>query len=40
MTHILIIDDEIPIRKMLRKLLEPEGYEVTDASDGEKGIKI
>lgn len=39
MTHILIIDDEKPIRLMLRKLLESQGYTVTDASDGTEGLK-
>lgn len=38
MAHILIIDDERPIRLMLRKLFESEGHQVTDASDGEEGI--
>jgi CheY-like chemotaxis protein len=39
MTHILIIDDEQPIRLMLRKLFESEGYTVTEASNGMEGIE-
>ncbi len=39
MTHILIIDDEQPIRLMLRKLFESEGYTVTEASNGREGLK-
>ncbi len=39
MAHILIIDDELQIRLMLRKLFESEGYTVTEASDGIGGIK-
>lgn len=39
MTHILIIDDEQPIRLILRKLVESEGYTVTEASNGIEGIK-
>lgn len=35
---ILIIDDDDQFRKMLRKMLEFEGYKVTEASDGEEGI--
>lgn len=38
MKHILIIDDEPSIRLMLRKLLEFEGYEVSEASDGNQAI--
>ncbi|MDY6904672.1 MAG: response regulator [Thermodesulfobacteriota bacterium] len=39
MAHILIIDDDQPVRLMLRKMLESEGYVVTDAADGKEGIK-
>ncbi|MFA6009338.1 MAG: response regulator [Desulfobacteraceae bacterium] len=39
MAHILVIDDESPIRLMLRMLLESEGYTVTEACDGTEGIK-
>jgi len=39
MERILIIDDEQQIRSMLRLMLEREGYEVVDASDGIEGIK-
>lgn len=40
MAKILIIDDEDPIRKMLRKVLEKNGYEVMDACNGSQGIKL
>ncbi|MDM8523612.1 response regulator [Desulfococcaceae bacterium HSG8] len=39
MAHILIIDDEKQIRAMLRQMLEFEGYEVTEADDGKKGVR-
>ena len=39
MERILIIDDEQQIRSMLRLMLEREGYEVIEASDGIEGIK-
>ncbi len=39
-TQILIIEDEAPIRELLRYNLEKEGYEVTEAADGESGLNI
>ncbi len=39
MARILIIDDEPQIRSMLTLMLEREGYEVVEASDGVAGIK-
>jgi DNA-binding NtrC family response regulator len=34
MAKILIVDDEMPIRRTLRDILEFEGYDVEEASDG------
>jgi CheY-like chemotaxis protein len=36
---ILVIDDDENIRLLLRAILEPEGYRVLEASDGDKGVK-
>lgn len=38
MKHILVIDDESQIRSLLRKVLEREGYKVTEAADGVEGF--
>ena len=38
MASILIIDDEDPIRKLLRAVLETEGYDVTEAPNGRIGL--
>lgn len=38
--RILVIDDEDPFRKMLRSMLENEGYKVFEASCGEEGCRI
>ncbi|GAB2198768.1 response regulator [Sessilibacter sp. MAH4] len=35
---IVIVDDEAPIRRMLRIALKSEGYDVTEAEDGESGL--
>ena len=40
MPRILVIDDEESIRDLLRTMLEREGYDVLDASNGAEGIKL
>jgi CheY-like chemotaxis protein len=32
--HILVVDDEEPVRTLLRECFELEGYRVSEASDG------
>lgn len=39
MPSVLIVDDEPNIRRMLRGLLESEGYGVTEAEDGGAGVE-
>ena len=38
--HILIVEDEAGIVQFLQQGLEEEGYEITTASDGEKGLQL
>lgn len=40
MKKILIVDDEEQIRNILRIYLVREGYEISEAEDGEKGLKL
>ena len=40
MTKILIIDDEAPIRRVLRDILENEGYQSEDASTGIEALQL
>ena len=40
MARILIIDDEIQVRTMLRQMFEREGHEVIDAPDGKVAISL
>ena len=40
MPRILVIDDQEPIRRIVRRALETEGFEVLDASDGELGMTL
>lgn len=39
MVKLLVVDDEINIRKMIRKFAEFEGYEVYEAVDGMDGVQ-
>lgn len=36
--RILVVDDEPELRQMLRRYLEAEGFDVTEANDGEKAL--
>jgi CheY-like chemotaxis protein len=38
--RVLIVDDEVQIRDMLREWLTRSGYDVADASDGKQAIDI
>jgi CheY-like chemotaxis protein len=38
MARILVIDDEAPIRDIMRQTLERAGHEVADAGDGRQGM--
>ena len=38
MATILVIDDEAPVRTLLRTVLEQAGHEVTEASNGRLGL--
>lgn len=40
MTKILVVDDEIKIREVLREYAEFEGYSVTEASDGMEAVNL
>lgn len=40
MPRILIIDDEAMIRSILGEILESEGYEIIEASNGQTGLDL
>ncbi len=40
MARIIVIDDQEPIRRIVRRTLEQEGHEVLDASEGEMGMQL
>ena len=40
MATILIIDDQAPIRALLRAALEGDGHEVLEASNGRLGLAL
>ena len=37
--HVLIVEDDAPIRESLRRVLEHSGYEVIVAADGQKALE-
>ena len=39
MADILVIDDEAPLRSLIRRALAPFGHDVVEAEDGVQGIK-
>jgi CheY-like chemotaxis protein len=40
MNKILIVDDEISIRETLKEILEYEGYQVIEATNGEDAYDL
>lgn len=40
MARIIVIDDQEPIRRVVRRALELEKHEVEEASDGEMGMQL
>lgn len=40
MALILIVDDEEPIRQLLRTILEADGHRVLEAADGREGLSL
>lgn len=40
MYNILVVDDEIQIRKLIRKYAEYEGHDVTEAEDGSIAVRL
>lgn len=40
MATILVLDDDANVRRLLRAVLEPSGYEVLDAAEGRAGLTL
>jgi DNA-binding response OmpR family regulator len=40
MAHILVVDDDPDIRKLVEKILTAQGYKVSLAEDGESGLGL
>ena len=37
---VLLVEDERPLRALVRRILEEEGYQVLEAVNGEEGINL
>lgn len=40
MAHVLVVDDDRPTREMMTFLFEAEGHSVTQAEDGQVGLRV
>jgi CheY-like chemotaxis protein len=40
MPRILVVDDDPNLRTAVRRMLEPQGYEIEEASDGQDAVRI
>ena len=40
MKRILVADDKASSRELIRMLLEPEGYEISEAVDGQEAVEM
>ena len=40
MGHVLIVDDDQPLRELLREVLEAEGYQVAEAVEGNAALDL
>src|SRR5215212_6805956 len=40
MKRVLIVDDNLPSRELIRTVLENSGYEVIEAADGQEGVRL
>lgn len=40
MARILIVEDEATLRSLMRDALENEGHEISEACDGDQGVKL
>lgn len=40
MVHILVVDDDKNTRRLMRAVLEAEGYRVSDAEDGQRALDV
>ena len=40
MAHVVVIDDEAPMRALVRQILEVAGYQVSEAAEGAAGITL
>ena len=37
---ILLVDDEVPLRRLIQRMLDDQGYHVLEASDGDEALRV
>jgi len=40
MARILVVEDDLPVRAVIRRMLKAEGHDIFEASNGEEAIEI
>ena len=40
MARILVVEDDLPVRTVIRRMLTAEGHDILEASNGEEAIEI
>ena len=38
--HILVVEDEVPIRRLIRAALDPKAYSITETPSGEEALQL
>ena len=40
MAHVLVVDDDVDVRSLVRRVIEKLGHEVSDVADGKEALRL